>query len=227
VRHLILKSPFWVLRGCNLQCIACCPWCVQLLTKQPATSVREWETWKTVHTAQFGRSSSQVHPTPDIPNHPHNAATKRLRQLQLLNHDEKYPWHVQLQAMAQKQRLVISTVPQPRPPSLVNACRASQFACRLSVAVTFGSIAAGILGVSSAGHKRWGPDHGWLAIGSRLVGLAILAFSIALVIAASYSFYIRKERLRWAPLQPPALSPQRIDMIVHVVRGGVGRRIHP
>jgi uncharacterized membrane protein YidH (DUF202 family) len=66
----------------------------------------------------------------------------------------------------------------------------------LSVAVTFGSIAAGILGVSSAGHKRWGPDHGWLAIGSRLVGLAILAFSIALVIAASYSFYIRKERLR-------------------------------
>ena len=76
------------------------------------------------------------------------------------------------------------------------------------MAVTFGSIAAGILGVSSHGHKRWGPDHGWLAVGSRIVGLAILAFSIALVIAASYSFYIRKERLRWVMLFAPESLPQ-------------------
>lgn len=66
----------------------------------------------------------------------------------------------------------------------------------LSVAVTFGSIAAGVLGVSSEGHKRWGPDHGWISIGSRIVGLVIMAFSIALVIASCHTFYLRKERLR-------------------------------
>lgn len=70
--------------------------------------------------------------------------------------------------------------------------------CRLSLSVTFGGIAAGILGISSQGQSRWGHEGGAISIIFKLVGLIILAFSIVLAIVSSWNFYTRQTNLRYA-----------------------------
>ena len=73
--------------------------------------------------------------------------------------------------------------------------------CRISVSVTFGGIAAGLVGVAAQGRQRWDASNESLAIIIHLVGLIILATAIALSVAACFNFYTRGERLRSIP--PP------------------------
>ena len=74
--------------------------------------------------------------------------------------------------------------------------QAFQNMCRLSLSVTFGGIAAGILGLSSQGHAKYGPEYGAYAIGIRVVGLIIMAFSIVLAIVSAWNFHVRRANLR-------------------------------
>ena len=67
---------------------------------------------------------------------------------------------------------------------------------RLSMSVTFGGIAAGILGISSQGHGKYGPENGVYAIAIHLIGLVLMAFSIVLAVLSGWNFHVRRTNLR-------------------------------
>ena len=66
----------------------------------------------------------------------------------------------------------------------------------LSVAVTLGGLAAGLLGISGHAHSKWGPAYETSSIAVRLVGLCIMAVAIVVAIMATWNFQTRTERLR-------------------------------
>lgn len=85
------------------------------------------------------------------------------------------------------------------PPAAPRAANERTFLHWLNIAVTLGSIAAAMLGVTGHVHKHWGSDYTKTAMATRVVALLMMITAIFVAAYATFLFSARASLLKCAP----------------------------